>query len=648
MSSEAPVATRVIVVGGGLSGLSAAHSVLERGGRVLLLDKNAFCGGNSTKATSGINGALTRQQQRLGIPDSVDKFLEDTAKSAVSTYGKGGKVIPDSAEATPLAAALVINSAPAVEWLSSRFGLDLSIVNRLGGHSFPRTHRGKEKFPGMTITYALMEKLEDIAKKDPQRAQVKVNCRVTELLSHNGAVVGCKYTTKDGKTFTEHGPVVLATGGFGADFSDSGLLKQLRPELLPLPTTNGDHCTGDGMKMAANVGAHLVDMEQVQVHPTGLVHPDEPNAKVKFLAAEALRGCGGILLNKNGERFCDELGTRDYVSGEMMKFKGEPYRLVLNGLASKEIEWHCKHYMGRGLMKYFPTGEALAKEMGVPVSKLKATFDAYNQAAEAKKAGKDIDPFKKKFFPNGPWHVNDHFHAAWVTPVVHYCMGGIRINPEAEVLNKNGQPVPGLFAAGETTGGVHGNNRLGGSSLIDCVVYGRLSGDSAAKYLFSTSLNTLANPAYKRLGAVASHLAPGVQKVVVEVSFGGGAGSQATTVQQPDATQSAPEPQGSIPKDTSYAPLDAAAAPAQASKVYRLSEVAKHNKPDDCWVAVNGQVLNVTKFLPDHPGGAKAILLYAGKDASEEFNMLHKPDVVEKYAAYTIIGTLDPQDIKKH
>jgi len=635
---------KVIVVGGGLAGLSAAHTVLERGGRVLLLDKNAFMGGNSTKATSGINGALTRQQTRLGIQDSVDTFLADTAKSATS-----GK----PSEPTAQAKVLVLNSASAVEWLGSAFNLDLSIVNRLGGHSFPRTHRGPERFPGMTITYALMEKFEAIAKADPYTAQVRTSTEATKLITDsNGTVIGVEWKNKkNGQTGKEFGSVVLATGGFGADFSKEGLLAQLRPDLLHLPTTNGDHCTGDGIKMGVAIGADAVDMNQVQVHPTGLVHPDEPNAKVKFLAAEALRGVGGLLITKDGERFCDDLGTRDYVSGEMFKHKGDPYRLVLNSTAAKEIEWHCKHYMGRGLMKRYEHGKDLAKDMGIPVDKLKKTFDDYNAAAEAKKQGKDLDPYKKRFFPAVPFKVDDYFYVAWVCPVVHYCMGGLRISPAGEVLNKAGAPIPGLFAAGEVTGGVHGNNRLGGSSLIDCVVYGRVSGDSSAKYLLTKTLKAASDP-NARVARLAGHLSPELgagisanisvdpasNRVRVDLSWPGAGSAVAAPSASSDSAAPAP-----AAETKSEAP--AAAAP--ASKTITLDEVAKHNKESDCWVVVNGQVLDVTKFMHDHPGGKQAILLFAGRDASAEFNMLHKPDVVAKYAPEAILGNLDPKDVEK-
>lgn len=144
-----------------------------------------------------------------------------------------------------------------------------------------RTHRGKERFPGMTITYALMEKYEEIATKEPEKARLFTKARVTRLLrDNNGVINGVEYE-KDGQTFTEHGAVIIATGGYGADFSDDSLLKKYRPDLLHLPTTNGDHCTGDGVKLALEVGANPADLEWVQVHPTGLVDPKEPDAKLK-------------------------------------------------------------------------------------------------------------------------------------------------------------------------------------------------------------------------------------------------------------------------------------------------------------------------------------------------------------------------------
>jgi flavocytochrome c len=580
---------QVIIVGGGLAGLSAAHTVLERGGNVLVLDKQGFMGGNSTKATSGINGAGTQTQLEAGIPDSAKIFFDDTKKSA-----------RDLAR-DDLIRVLTGRSGDAVNWLQNKFGLDLSKVARLGGHSQPRTHRGNAQFPGMVITYAQLERLEDLATSIPDRVKIIKKARVTKLIKENsGAVVGVEYESK-GKTESAYGPVILATGGYAADFTEDSLLKKHRPEYWQLPTTNGEHSTGDGHKMAMAIGANAVDMEKVQVHPTGLVDPNEPDAKVKFLAAEALRGVGGLLLDNTGARFVDELQHRDYVTGKIWENGKYPVRLVLNGRASNEIEWHCKHYVGRGLMKRFDSGEALAKEMGIKPEVLKKTFDDYNTSARTKK-----DPFGKKFFSEGEWSLNDFFHVAIMTPVLHYTMGGLEIDPESRVLDKNHKPVPGLFAAGEVAGGVHGANRLGGSSLLGCVVFGRVSGDSAAAYLLQQT-SALAAKAGERLGAVAGHVAGESQP----------------------ATKDAKEEQ-----------VTSSSAPTNKGNAFTMEEVAKHNKKDDIWVVVDGQVLDVTSFLPDHPGGEKAILLYAGRDATEEFNMLHDPKVIPRYAPDAVIGTL--------
>merc|ERR1719393_98277 len=356
---------QVVVVGGGLAGVSACNTVGENGGKTVLIDKSSFCGGNSTKATSGINGAETRSQRKLDISDSTDLFTKDTLK--------GGAKRPE------IAKVLCENSGRDVEWLMDVFNLDLSLVARLGGHSAPRTHRGKERFPGMTITYALIQMVEKIAEKT-DKARIITKAKATTLLQNKaGTVTGVIYE-KGGVQFQEHGPVIIGTGGFGADFTANSLLAKYRPDLMHLPTTNGEHCTGDGIKMCQAIGAKTIDLEWVQVHPTGLVKPDEPDAKIKFLAAEALRGVGGIVLDASGKRFANELGRRDYVTGEMWKNK-PPFRLCLNKAASDEIMWHCKHYTGRGVMKFYENGEALAKDMGVTLQTLVDSHDAHHQAS---------------------------------------------------------------------------------------------------------------------------------------------------------------------------------------------------------------------------------------------------------------------------
>ncbi|KAI1000410.1 Fumarate reductase [Podosphaera aphanis] len=625
---------RVIVVGGGLSGLSAAHTIYLAGGNVLVLDKQGFFGGNSTKATSGINGALTRTQVDTNIQDSVKQFYDDTLKSARD------KARPD------LIKVLTYKSASAVEWLQDVFNLDLTLVSRLGGHSQPRTHRGHDaKFPGMAITYALMQRLEELAENEPGRVQIIKKARVTGINKLENKITGVTYKLGD-QSYTTEGPVVLATGGYAADFTETSLLKKHRPDTFHLSSTNGVHATGDGQKMVMEIGGNGIDMDKVQVHPTGLVDPKDPGSKWKFLAAEALRGEGGLLLNADGDRFCDELGHRDYVSGEMWKQKERrkfPIRLILNSKASNVLDFHTRHYSGRGLMKKM-TGKELAQEIGCTCDHLQSTFDAYNEIAEGRKK----DPYGKKFFHNVPINVDDDFHVAVMEPVLHFTMGGIEINDQAQILNSEGKPFEGLYACGELAGGVHGANRLGGSSLLGCVVYGRVAGDSASSYLFQQALqgNTVAA---SRLDQISLHIDPNQPgKLTVEWSSGSSAalGTSSNTSQQPNISEI---PLASSNRDSvedSQASKSSKPPKFEIPKTeYSMEEVAKHNTKDDLWVVVKGVVMDVTDWLDEHPGGPQALMNFMGRDATEEFEMLHDDEVIPKYAPSQVIGRIKGQEI---
>lgn len=620
---------RVIVVGAGLSGLSAAHTIYLAGGNVLLLDKNNFMGGNSTKATSGINGALTRTQVDHKIGDSVKQFYDDTIKSARD------KARPD------LIKVLTYKSAAAVEWLQDVFNLDLTLVSRLGGHSHPRTHRGHDaKFPGMAITYALMQRFEELAETEPERVQLIKKAKVTGINKDGNTVTGVTYKFNN-EEITVEGPVVLATGGYAADFTEDSLLKKWRPDVYDLASTNGTHATGDGHKMLMKIGANDIDMDKVQVHPTGLIDPKDPGSKWKFLAAEALRGEGGLLLNCKGDRFVDELQHRDWVSEKMFDEKKKslwPIRLVLNSKASNVLDFHTRHYSGRGLMKKM-TGKELAKEIGCSPEHLSKTFTKYNSIAE----GKEKCPYGKKFFHNFPFNVDDTFHVALMEPVLHFTMGGIEINDKAQVLNSQGKPFDGLFVCGELAGGVHGANRLGGSSLLGCVVYGRVAGDSASQYLFQKVLTGGVSSAASRLGQISLHIDPSQPgKVSVEWANGSGASTDAPashtqTSAAPVTGENKDPGQVSKPKDLKDFKVP--------DKEFTLEEVAKHNKKDDLWIAVKGIVMDVTNWTDEHPGGPQALFSHMGRDASEEFAMLHDDEVIPKYAADIVIGRVKGQEV---
>jgi flavocytochrome c len=395
----------------------------------------------------------------------------------------------------------------------------------------------------MAITYALMQRFEELAEAEPERVSLVKKAKVTRVNKEGNKATGVTYEL-NGEEVTVNGPVVLATGGYAADFTSDSLLKKHRPDVYDLATTNGAHATGDGQKMLMAIGANGIDMDKVQVHPTGLIDPKDPGSKWKFLAAEALRGEGGLLLNNKGQRFCDDLGHRDYVSNMMFEEKKKgtwPIRLVLNSKASNILDFHTRHYSGRGLMKKM-TGEELAKEIGCGPDALQTEFKSYNAIAKGEK--KDV--WGKKFFHNLPFDINDTFHVALMEPVLHFTMGGIEINDQAQVVNSSGGAFEGLFVCGELAGGVHGANRLGGSSLLGCVVYGRVAGDSAAKYLFNKVLTQGSSAASQRLGQISLHIDPSQPgKVSVEWGTGLGATGGESKVAQQSQTSAGPTPSGS-------------------------------------------------------------------------------------------------------
>ena len=505
------------------------------------------------------------------------------------------------------------------------FSFGQATDNLYSGHSFPRTHRGHDaKFPGMAITYALMQRLEELVESDPDRVQVIKKAKVVKLNKDGNKVTGCTYEF-GGETHSVDGAVILATGGYAADFGETSLLKKHRPDTFDLSTTNGSHATGDGHKMIMAIGGNDIDMDKVQVHPTGLVDPKDPTAKTKFLAAEALRGEGGILLNKDGVRFADDLGHRDYVSDRMWREKKEgrwPIRLVLNSKASGVLDFHTRHYSGRGLMKKM-SGTELAEEIGCGVDKLKASFKNYNDIMDGK-AKDEADPeHPKKYFHNGHMNIEDTFHVAVMEPVLHFTMGGMEINDKAQVLNHEMQPFEGLFACGEIAGGVHGANRLGGSSLLGCVVYGRVAGASASQYLFQKLTSGGVSGAQQRLGQISLHIDPSVPgKISVEWGNGHGASSGSSvgdgTTDKQAQKSAAPVMDGNKSEDPGKKKETNEIKNFKVpEKEFSLEEVAKHNKKDDLWIAVKGIVMDVTNWLDEHPGGPQALFSHMGRDATE-------------------------------
>jgi len=505
-----------IVIGGGLAGLSAAHTLINGGAHVTLLERNPFLGGNSTKATSGINGSPSRTQKAMGIDDTT--FLEDMVRSA--TGKKTGPMPPTYA----IAEMFVSTSGDCIDWLQDDFGLALDVVSRMGGHSHQRTHRTKSggKFPGMEITSALMKKYEQLADQDNGPCDLLINSILKEVIKdEKGCVCGVKFQNADGEIETLNADaVVLATGGYGAGgVVPDSMLQRIRPDLCELPTTNGDHSQGEGIAVGLDLGAQAIGLQHVQVHPTGLVNPGDPDNRTKLLAAEALRGEGGIIVDNEGKRFCNDIGKRDYVTGMMWSHNKGPYRLLLNTKASGQMQWHCDHYKSRRVMKHFKTAADVAKEIGCPVDNIKQTFADYNASAE----GKTKDPFDKIYFANTPLLMEEDYYVAMVTPVVHYTMGGLAISPKCEcVYEASSRAIPGLYAAGEVTGGVHGRNRLGGSGLAEAVVLGRGAGRNALEYMAAPKEMSAGGPASTTTITIPQ--ANGAEPITITTTSGSGSG----------------------------------------------------------------------------------------------------------------------------
>jgi len=258
-----------------------------------------------------------------------------------------------------------------------------------------------------------------------------------------------------------------------------------------MPTTSGPWSTGDALTLVQDTHASLVDLEKVQIHPTGFINPRDPEDPSKILAGECLRAVGGLLLDENGQRFCDELATRKVIADRMMAMPSQSFVLILSLSASLAAsDPHVNFYKKIGLLEVIHGIEDLAQWYNetygkeVSANTLRSTFVDYQDAA---KRGRDV--FGKTVFRNVPAEdLNlEIFVVGRVTPVVHYCMGGIAVDPCGRVLRSkcvvpqqgdaHNDIVPGLYAVGEVTGGLHGNNRLGGNSLLECVVFGRVVGD---------------------------------------------------------------------------------------------------------------------------------------------------------------------------
>ena len=487
----------VVVVGAGGAGMTAAITATDAGKKVIVVESQPIAGGNSVRSTGGMNAAKTPYQDKnefkeaAGVEKTLataaEKFADNetitalaaTVKSQWDAYQANPQGYFDSVELMELdtliggkgknnpelVKTLAENSAAAIEWLAS-IGAEVKNVGAFGGASVKRIHRpvnadGKVTAVGAYIVPILEKNLQD------RNVQFLFDTTANEIIMKDGKAVGIKATGKDGHKVTINAKsVVIATGGFGAN---AEMVEKYKPELKGFATTNAEGAQGQGIEMATAVGAATVDMDQIQIHPT--VHIEEDGNA--HLITEGLRGDGAILVNAEGKRFYDEVSTRDKVSAAIIEQTDKSAWLVVDQ-AMVDKSAVIAGYIKSGYTVTGATYEELAKAMGVDETTFVSTMNTWNQAVEAKSDAE----FNRTSFAN-PLTAAPYY-AIKITPAVHHTMGGIVINPKAEVLNEKGEVISGLFAAGEVTGGVHGANRLGGNAVADFTVFGRIAGQSAA------------------------------------------------------------------------------------------------------------------------------------------------------------------------
>ena len=487
----------VVIVGAGGAGMTAAMTASDAGKSVIILESQAMVGGNSVRSTGGMNAAKTvyQDENEFGEGAGVEKMLKSAADnyadnefitSLAATVAQqwadyqanpvgyfdsvelmeldtmvGGKGINNP----ELVKTLVEGTAPAIDWLDEN-GMSLHNVAAFGGASVKRIHRPVNEEGKVVSVGAYLVPLMEKACQDRGVEFILNTTADTILTDANGQAVGVSGTDKDGNTVTVNAKaVVLATGGFGANLD---MVASYKPELKGFMTTNAPGIQGQGIAMATAIGAATVDMDQIQIHPT-------VEANTAALITEGLRGDGAILVNANGERFTDEVSTRDKVSAAEIAQPGSFSWLIVDQ-AMADASNVIQGYITKGYTKQGATYEELAKEIEVDPTAFAATMEKWNGCVEAKT---DAD-FGRTSFAN-PLNTAPYY-AIKVSAGVHHTMGGVVINSSTEVLKEDGSVIPGLFAAGEVTGGVHGANRLGGTAVADFVVFGRIAGSSAAAF----------------------------------------------------------------------------------------------------------------------------------------------------------------------
>ncbi|WP_409173529.1 flavocytochrome c [Enterococcus mundtii] len=440
----------LIIVGGGGAGMAAAIEAKDAGLNPVIFEKMPVAGGNTLKSSSGMNASETKFQEEEGITDSNDAFYEETLAGANGTNDK------------EMLRYFVDHSAAAIEWLDEN-GIKLDNLTITGGMSERRTHRPSD---GSAIGGYLVDGL--LRNVHERQIPIFVNTEVTDIQKTGDTVnqVTVQVQGEEPKEITGKA-VVVTTGGFGAS---EEYIQTYRPDLEGYVTTNQVGSTGDGIKMIEKLGGQMVDMDKIQIHPT--VQQDEG-----FLIGEVVRGEGAILVDQDGERFVNEMNTRDKVSDAITALPEKSAYLIFDqGVRDRATA--IEFYDEKGYVTAGETIEELAEKINLPAETLAQTVTTWNEEV----ANQDDTAFGRTTAMEHDLS-KPNYYAIKIAPGIHYTMGGIKINTNTEVVDKDGQPITGLYAAGEVTGGLHGENRIGGNSVAEIIIFGRQAGQQAAKFV---------------------------------------------------------------------------------------------------------------------------------------------------------------------
>ncbi|CAO96972.1 flavocytochrome c [Erwinia tasmaniensis] len=446
---QAPQHYDVVVIGSGGGGLAAAIQASEEGAKVAIVEKMPTIGGNTIKASVGMNAAETRFQKLKGIEDSKELFFNETLK--------GGKCKNNQ----QLLRQFVDQAPEAIEWLA-RHDIELNDITITGGMSIDRTHRPADRSAvGGFLISGLVKNINQ------REIEVLLETSVDEILCEKGVVIGVKVVDEYNDSRILHAKsVIVATGGFSANRE---MVVKYRPELDGFVTTNHKGATGSGIAMLQQIGAATVDMGEIQIHPT-------VEQTTSYLVSEAIRGGGAILVSQAGHRFYNEMETRDKVSAQIIALPEKSAWIVFDDRVRANNK-AADEYIAKGFVVSAPTPYELAVKLNMDQESLQATLERYNQFVERQ----HDEDFGRQTALRHPLEKGPFF-AIRIAPGVHHTMGGVTINTDAEVLDAQHQPIGGAWAAGEVVGGIHGANRIGGNAVADIIIFGILAGRNAATW----------------------------------------------------------------------------------------------------------------------------------------------------------------------